>query len=367
MQSSRDADIVAPVRDFIGYLLLPAAVGGLVGLVVVSLARDDAPRRDPGDTGFAHAVALAAPSVVNIYSTKTMVSPMCEIPRFQDWCDAFRRQGVRRQSSLGSGVVVRPDGYILTNNHVIAGADEILVAFANGQATNAAVVGTDSETDLAVIRVDGMNLPAVLPGASETIQVGEIALAIGNPFGIGQTVSQGIVSATARAGISANPYDDFIQTDAAINPGNSGGALINAAGELIGINTLIFSRSGGSQGIGFAIPSALALTVLDEIIRTGRVQRGWLGVTLNVSQGPNGPALEIASVVSGGPAAQVGIVPGDRIAAINGHPVMDADTASREIAAVKPGTQVALALLRGAERLTVNVVSGERSSRQPRR
>jgi serine protease DegS len=265
------------------------------------------------------------------------------------------------QSSLGSGVVVRADGHILTNNHVIAGADEILVAFSNGQATTASVIGSDPETDLAVIKVEANGLHPIALGNSEAVEVGDVALAIGNPFGIGQTVSSGIISAKGRTGISLSPYDDFIQTDAAINPGNSGCALIDAAGNLIGINTMIFSRSGGSEGIGFAIPSQLAMSVLGEIVETGRVTRGWLGIELS-STPTAGMAvgLEVTRVLQRGPADQAGLRVGDLIVAIDEQPAVSSAVVSRLIAHAAPGASIELDILRGEQAITVTARSGER-------
>jgi serine protease DegS len=305
--------------------------------------------------------------VVNIYSSKVLTPPICELPRFQEWCDRFSGpEENHMQSSLGSGVIVHEDGYILTNNHVIAGADEILVAFNNGQATTATVVGNDPETDLAVIQVEATGLNPIPIGASGAVEVGDVALAIGNPFGIGQTVSSGIISAKGRTGISPSPYDDFIQTDAAINPGNSGGALIDATGNLIGVNTLIFSRSGGSEGIGFAIPAQLAMSVLGEIIETGRVTRGWLGVEL-ASTPATGMAvgLEVTRVLQAGPADEAGLQVGDLIVAINQHPAVSSAVVSRQIAHATPGSAIQLDILRGESQLSVTARSGERPVPNP--
>jgi serine protease DegS len=348
------------MREMIRYVLLPALVGGIVGLVVMLATKaGPAPSSKPG---YAQAVKRAAPAVVNIYSSKLLTPPICQLPRFQEWCDRFSGEEQNHmQSSLGSGVIVREDGYILTNNHVIAGADEILVAFNNGQATTATVIGSDPETDLAVIRVEASGLRPISLGASADVEVGDVALAIGNPFGIGQTVSSGIISAKGRTGISPSPYDDFIQTDAAINPGNSGGALIDATGNLIGINTLIFSRSGGSEGIGFAIPAQLAMSVLGEIVETGRVTRGWLGVELASTPAPGmAVGLEVTRVLQRGPADEAGLRVGDRILAINEQPAVSSAVVSQHIAQAAPGSVIELDVLRGADQLTVTARSGER-------
>lgn len=349
------------MREVFRYVVLPALVGGLVGLVVM-FAGQHATTPVPAKPGYAQAVKRAAPAVVNIYSTKVLTPPICELPRFREWCDRFSGgPGNHMQSSLGSGVIVREDGYILTNNHVIAGADEILVAFSNGQATTASLIGNDPETDLAVIKVEASGLTPIAMGNSAAVEVGDVTLAIGNPFGIGQTVSSGIISAKGRTGISPSPYDDFIQTDAAINPGNSGGALIDAAGNLIGINTLIFSRSGGSEGIGFAIPVQLAMSVLNEIVETGRVTRGWLGVELSSTPAPGmAVGLEVTRVLQRGPADQAGLEVGDRIIAINEQPAVSSTVVSRLIAHAAPGSDIQLDILRGTSQLTVTARSGER-------
>lgn len=342
------------------YVLVPALVGLLLGSLYLLFSKPDAA---PVREGYARAVAVAAPSVVNIYTTKIIerrVSPICQLPRFRDLCDLHRDSGRRMQNSLGSGVLISSDGYVLTNNHVIADADEILVAFHDGMTASAEVVGADPETDLAVIRVPGDTHTPVTIADSDAVAVGDIALAIGNPFGFGQTVSMGIISAKGRAGISASPYDDFIQTDAAINPGNSGGALIDTDGRLIGINTLIFSRSGGSEGIGFAIPAQLAGSVLEEIARNGQVIRGWLGVELENVPASGAVGLRVLSVVRGGPAAQAGLRPGDVLAAVGDTPAINSRVVTRAIAEVTPGARITADVLRGGEQLSLEVTAGQR-------
>ncbi len=235
-----------------------------------------------GPVSYADAVALAAPAVVNVHTAKVItrrVHPLLDDPIFQHFFgDRFKQSRKAIQTSLGSGVIISAQGYVLTNNHVIDGADEIRVLLADGRSSRATVVGTDVDTDLAVLRIEIENLPSIVIGDSGKLRVGDIALAIGNPFGVGQTVTLGIISATGRDQLGITAYEEFIQTDAAINPGNSGGALINAEGELIGINSAIFSRSGGSQGIGFTIPISLAKGVMKQIIEQGHVVRGWLGI-----------------------------------------------------------------------------------------
>ena len=354
------------------YLLLPAIIGALVGYGVILLQRqqattvpvpDQAPAA-PANAGYADAVAAAAPAVVNIYSTQVLRPrrhPLCDMPRYQDLCDSYAGPARRMQSSLGSGVIVREDGHILTNAHVIANADEILVAFHNDLTATATLVGTDPETDLAVIRVNAENLTPISIGSSDQARVGDIVLAIGNPFGIGQTVSKGIISAKGRHGLSASPYEDFIQTDAAINPGNSGGALVDTQGRLIGINALIYSQNGGSQGIGFAIPGQLALNVMDELIREGRVIRGFLGVEIsNLPTTTDGMGLVVAEVLDGSPAAEAGIEPGDVVLAVNGQPAANARVVTRQIALTEPGTQIQLRLIRDGEPIEVEATAGVR-------
>ncbi len=345
------------------YLLLAAVIGGLVGLAVVAWMRS----ADSATVGFAAAVAAAEPSVVNIYSRKavhTRLHPICELPRYRELCDAANVPDRRPQNSLGSGVIVRSDGYILTNAHVIADADEIEVAFSDEQKTSAELIGTDPETDLAVIRANAAGLKPIEMGSSDDARVGDIVLAIGNPFGIGQTVSMGIVSAKGRYGLSS-PYDDFIQTDAAINPGNSGGALIDVEGRLLGINSLFYSQTGGSQGLAFAVPVKLALSVLEEIIADGRVIRGWLGINIDPVPAPDKTGLVIAQVVEDSPAATAGVMSGDIIVAIDDQPAVIPRVVSRQIGVAEPGSDVKLSLLRNGVPLVVHATAGVRPPPAP--
>src|SRR5256885_817980 len=238
-------------------------------------------RSGPAPASYYDAVQRATPSVVNIFTSKevrTPRHPLLNDPIFRRFFGEQLPDEQQRASSLGSGVIVSTAGYIITNHHVVEAADEIEVALADGKKLLAKVVGSDPETDIAVLRVDSENLPAISFGSSETLRVGDVVLAIGNPFGVGQTVTSGIISALGRTGLGISTFENFVQTDAAINPGNSGGALVDAAGNLIGINTAIFSRSGGSMGIGFAIPVSTAKMVLDQIVKSGGVTRGWIGV-----------------------------------------------------------------------------------------
>ncbi len=340
------------------FIVAPAILGALLGLTIIlwNNGGGGAEQRP----GFASAVARAAPAVVNIYSTKiTQRSPLCRIPAYRALCEAFPGEQ-QVQNSLGSGVIVREDGYVLTNEHVVAGADEIIVMFANNQATTAQVIGSDPHTDLAVIKVAARGLPVIPTLADERPRVGDVALAIGNPFGLGHSVSQGIISAFSRSVITNSPYDDFIQTDAAISPGNSGGALIDHEGRLLGINTMIYSQSGGSEGIGFAIPADIALQVMEQIVRHGRVIRGWLGVNLRLQAIPGGPpGLEVRGVNRGGPAHLAGIAPGDFILSINQVAAQSAYTITDVIANTQPGDPIEVEVMRGGQRFLATAYAGE--------
>ncbi len=321
---------------------------------------------------YANAVQAAAPAVVNIYTTKVVTQ---RSPAFSD--DPFFRrffQGdstvprQRLESSLGSGVIISTQGYVLTNNHVVDGADEIQVALIDGRSASASVVGTDPETDLALLKINLPKLPTIVFGRADELRVGDVVLAIGNPFGVGQTVTQGIVSATGRQQLGISTFENFIQTDAAINPGNSGGALINTRGQLTGINTAIFSRSGGSQGIGFAIPANLAETVMEQILEQGRVIRGWLGINaqditpdLAESFGIHGHGGAIVSGVYPGSAADhAGLVPGDVLMQVGDKNVSDARSAMNITASLKPGSKVDLGIIRQGKSMELHATIGER-------
>ena len=325
-----------------------------------------------GPASYADAVEIASPAVVNIYTqtvVKQKVHPLFNDPFFRNFFDADSiPQQERIQSSLGSGVIMSPQGYIVTNNHVITGADSIVVALKDGREAIAEVIGTDPETDLAVLKVSMSNLPSIALSQSDDSRVGDVVLAIGNPFGVGQTVTMGIISATGRHSLGINTYEDFIQTDAAINPGNSGGALIDAYGNLIGINTAIFSKSGGSQGIGFAIPSNLTKQVMLDLTKHGRVIRGWLGIEiqeltpslaesfgLDKMQG-----LIIAGVFRDGPAHLAGLQPGDVMLSINDRPIMNGRKSMTEIARYRPSESIQVKVLRQGEKLSFIATIGER-------
>ena len=311
------------------------------------------------------------PAVVNIFTTKAAKQqphPFGDDPLFRRFFgDNYGAQD-ERQFSLGSGVIVSPDGYILTNNHVIESADEIEVALADGRKVPARLVGTDPETDLAVVKVTLKELPSITLARLDNAKVGDVVLAIGNPFGVGQTVTMGIVSALGRNHLGINTFENFIQTDAAINPGNSGGALVDTDGHLLGINTAIYSRSGGSLGIGFAIPVSTVKTVMEAIIRNGQVVRGWIGVEpqditpeLADSFGlQKSSGTIIAGVLKGGPADKAGVKPGDILLAVGGHPVTDTVAMLNLVAQLTPGEQVDLVVLRKSQETRLSVVVGRR-------
>ena len=313
---------------------------------------------------YREAAGRAMPAVVNILTSKSMGQnhPLLKDPVFRRFFgDRAPRQ--EQQSSLGSGVIVSPDGYILTNNHVIEAADQIEVVLADGRKLPARVVGTDPETDLAVIRIAGGKLPVVVLGNAEQVRVGDVVLAIGNPFGVGQTVTMGIVSALGRNNLHINHFENFIQTDAAINFGNSGGALIDISGNLIGINSAIYSQTGGSVGIGFAIPVSTAKNVLEAIIKEGQVVRGWIGIEtqditpeLAESYGltrENGAI--IAGVVRDGPADRAGIEPGDILLTVAGKPVASTSEMLNLIAQLPPGRKATLTVMRKNREASVDV------------
>ena len=327
---------------------------------------------------YSDAVRRAAPAVVSIFTSKDVKVP--QHPFFND--PLFRRffgngggEEPRRASGLGSGVIVSARGYILTNDHVVEAADEIEVGLADGKKLRAKVIGTDQETDLAVLQVDGADLPAITFGQAENAKVGDVVLAIGNPFGVGQTVTMGIVSALGRSGLQINTYENFIQTDAAINPGNSGGALTDAAGNLIGINTAIYSRTGGSLGIGFAIPVSTARQVMEQIVTTGSVTRGWIGVeaqeiTLELAESfglASTTGVLIAGVLKGSPADRGGVKPGDILLSIDAKPVTDPTAMLNIVAGLTPGKAAAVSVRRDQKKIDLQVEAGRRPPAQRRR
>jgi len=324
------------------------------------------------------AVRKAVPAVVNIFTSKEIKTPrhpFLNDPLFRDFFGNRLENEPQREASLGSGVIVSSKGYILTNHHLIEAADEIEVALADGKKLRARTVGSDPDTDLAVLQVEGGSLPAITFGEADALRVGDVVLAIGNPFRVGQTVTMGIVSALGRSQLNIATFENFIQTDAAINPGNSGGALIDTAGNLVGINTAIYSRSGGSMGIGFAIPASSARNVMEQIIQTGSVVRGWIGVeaqeiTPEIAESfrlssTNG--VLIAGVLRGGPAERAGLKPGDILVAIEGSPVKDPNSMLNLVAALVPGKPVAIQLRRESKNLEIQVTVGKRPTQQRRR
>src|SRR3954467_1771489 len=322
-------------------------------------------------SSYYEAVQRATPSVVNIFSSKevrTPRHPLLNDPIFRRFFGDQLPDEQQRASSLGSGVIVSTAGDIITNHHVVEAADEIEVALADGKKLLAKVVGSDPETDIAVLRVDSENLPAISFGSSDALHVGDVVLAIGNPFGVGQTVTSGIVSALGRTGLGINTFENFIQTDAAINPGNSGGALIDAAGNLIGINTAIFSRSGGSMGIGFAIPVSTVKMVTDQIVKSGSVTRGWIGVEVQEITPPVAESFKlgstrgalVAGVFRGGPADKAGVKPGDVPGEMEGKPVMDPPAMLNLVAALAPGSSAKMTLKRQGRDVEASVTVGRR-------
>jgi serine protease Do len=327
-------------------------------------------------SGFTPIVKSALPAVVNISTSRKVTTPERDVSPFfgpfRDFFgpnspDFFGGPRERLENSLGSGVIVSSEGYILTNNHVVQGATDIEVVLSDERELKGRIVGGDAKTDIAVIKVEEKSLPSLTLGNSAGVQVGDFALAIGNPFGVGQTVTMGIVGATGRGGFGIEHYEDFIQTDAAINPGNSGGALINIRGELIGINTAIVARSGGSQGVGFAVPTNMARPVMEQILKQGKVIRGYLGVSVQTltpelarsfgSKTTQG-AL-IAEVAPDGPAARAGLRRGDVILAVDEEQVLDSRRLTLKISQTAPGTAVNLRVLREGQEQSIRVTLGE--------
>jgi len=324
---------------------------------------------------YADAVASAAPAVVNVFAVKLSrekPNPLLDDPLFRRFFNDSEAPRTKRENSLGSGVIVDANGYILTNNHVIDGAAEIRIVLDDGRQMPARIVGVDPDTDLAVLQAGGgVDLPVARLGGSETLRVGDVVLAIGNPFAVGQTVTMGIASATGRKRLGITNFDNFIQTDAAINPGNSGGALINSAGAVVGINTAIFSESGGSHGIGFAIPENLAREVMRAIIEHGRVIRGWLGITGQDLTAKLAETLEfddvtgilVSGVLRDGPAYRAGMQPGDVILAIEGEAIDSSTQLLNRIAARQPGTEVRIKIMRDGKPIHLNATVEERPNK----
>ena len=380
-----------PVLSYLAQaIVLGLAIAFLVTYFWPEIARHEGPtveihqaapaavkRPANGPSSYAAAVDKASSAVVNINTAKVVTvrpHPFFDDPVFRQFfggADDLITPRQRVETSLGSGVIMSEQGFILTNHHVIQGADAIQISLQDGRMAQAKLVGSDPDTDVAVLKIDLKKLPVITLGHSDDLRVGDVVLAIGNPFGVGQTVTMGIVSATGRNKLGINTFENFIQTDAAINPGNSGGALVDAEGNLVGINTAMFSRSGGYQGIGFAIPTSLAEDVMKEILQHGRPVRGWLGVEAQAITPQIARALDlddtrgvvVVGVVRGGPAHRAGLQPGDVIVAIDGKKIAEAREALIAISNRKPGSRVKLEVLRNGKSLTLEATAIERPAR----
>jgi serine protease DegS len=365
------------MQKWLRFLSWPTVCGILAGLLIVNYwpsqrSNEAAQAARSAPYSYADAVTRAAPAVVNIYTSKTLQAPLNPLLNDPLYRRFYNRGNVKQQEriqrSLGSGVIIDRNGYLLTNHHVIDGADEILVLLSDGREALARVVGFDTETDLAALKIDLPNLEPIEIGDTAKARVGDVVLAIGNPYGFGQSVSQGIISATGRYGLRLATYEDFIQTDAAINPGNSGGALIDATGKLLGINTAIFTQNGGSSGIGLATPADLALRTMQDLIEYGHPMRGWLGIevqrmppavaTANHLNPGNG--VVITGVYTEGPGAVAGLRTGDILLAINGQAVGDGHAGLNLLAATRPGDKVALMVVRSGNQLELKMTVGTR-------
>jgi serine protease DegQ len=353
-------------------LLAWTSRGGVVTI------RESQPESEPRKiSSLSDAARRAMPAVVNVYTTKeTKIQrqPFMDDPVFRHFFGERFDAQTRRSTNLGSGVIVSEEGYILTNSHVVEAADEIEIALADTRRAKARVIGTDPETDLAVLKIDMAKLPSILFGQSDQARVGDVVLAIGNPFGVGQTVTAGIISAVGRSQLGINTFENFIQTDAAINPGNSGGALVDSSGQLLGINTAIYSRTpgGASLGIGFAIPASTARQVLEQIMQNGQVTRGWIGVgvqdmTKELSESFKLPEIRgalITEVFRGTPADKAGIKLGDILVAVEGKAVTDSSSMLNLVAALNPGKQATLKVVRSQHETEIKVVVGRRPLQQ---
>lgn len=321
---------------------------------------------------YSNAARKAMPAVVNVFTSKkpkpSAYAPFMDDPLFRHFFGDQFDDEQRSENSLGSGVIISAQGYIITNHHVIEAADEIEVALADGRTASATLVGTDPETDLAVLKIEAENLPTITLASPEQISVGDVVLAIGNPFGVGQTVTQGIISALGRSHLGINTFENFIQTDASINPGNSGGALVDTNGNLVGVNSAIYSRSGGSMGIGFAIPVSLAKQVMEQIIQQGGVVRGWVGIEAQDITPQLAESFKlshtkgslIAGVLRNSPAERAGLKPGDILLAVNGNTVTDSSSMLNLIAGLQPNEKATLKVARSQRELEIEVTVGKR-------
>jgi serine protease DegQ len=352
----------------LGRAATPAAgAAAAAGAAIRQIPADTPVERANALGSYAEGAMRATPAVVNVYTAKQIRRGGDEAVARQ-FFGAPAGEEAASVSRLGSGVIVTADGYVLTNNHVVQAADEIAVALGDGRRVFARLVGADPETDLAVLKIDLPNLPVITFGRSETLKVGDVVLAIGNPFDVGQTVTMGIVSALGRSGLGLNTFENFIQTDAAINEGNSGGALVDSNGHLVGINTAIYSRTGGSIGIGFAIPTSIVTQVMNQIVQNGRVRRGYFGVEL-VDVSPElvetlhlqrRDGVVVRGVLRGGPAASAGMEPGDLVVAINGNAVTDRHNVFGQIAQIEPGAPAAVRVVRAGREIELRLKAGER-------
>ena len=366
------------IRNTLGFVFQSVAIGLALAFLIIQLWPDvihnNKDNIDNGQftTGYRTAVSSAAPAVVNVYASQVLQqrpNPLFQDPLFQQFFGVPEPSpNRRRDSNLGSGVIMNQKGYILTNAHVISGKEEIMVTLFDGRQGDARIIGIDTDTDLAVIQIEMEDLPVIRTGNSDELYVGDVVLAIGNPYGFGQTVTQGIVSAKGRKRMGITTFEDFIQTDADINPGNSGGALVNSSGELVGINTAIISNTGGSQGIGLATPVNLARNVMTQIIEKGHVIRGWLGIEAQVlppdfiKQTGLIYGVLVAGVLQNGPADEAGIIPGDIILMVDGDGVSSPQQAIELIANYKPGSSIELTILREWEQKTVKATVATRPS-----
>jgi serine protease DegQ len=350
-------------------------VDSLVDSVTLKEIAIDGASMSPGS--YHEAVKRSMPAVVNIFTSKAAAKPKAKKGNGSKSADPLfqfffgdQPPDEKPSSSLGSGVLVSPEGVILTNHHVISDADDIDVAFADGRKFKAKIIGSDPETDIAVLKIEAKNLPTPIAlGKIESAYVGDVVLAIGNPFGVGQTVTSGIISALGRDHVGINTFENFIQTDAAINPGNSGGALIDTRGNLIGINTAIYSNNGGSMGIGFAIPINLAKQVMESIIKNGGVTRGWIGVEpqnlskeLSESLGlpGNTKGVLLSGILEGGPAERSGLKPGDILTSVNKKQINDVRDLLNQISQLEPGDEANITFLRKGKALELTVQAGKR-------
>jgi serine protease Do len=354
----------------------PVSVSSARAAAPPKTTTDDAPlpRDNPPTVSYASVVKKVSPGVVNIYTSKTLRFSPAVREYLREMLGDDRVPRERREQALGSGIIVSSDGYILTNNHVVEGAEEVKVALSDEKTVyDAKIIGTDPQSDVAVVKVPAENLPAITFADSGKIEVGDVTIAIGDPFGVGQTVTMGIVSAKDRGGMGITSYEEFIQTDAPINPGNSGGALVDATGRLVGMNTAILSRTGGNQGIGFAVPINLARYVMERIVVDGKVTRGYLGVkikplTSEIAKQSNLPQQNgalIAEVTPGSPGERAGLKPGDIVTEFDGKPVADSRHLQLMVAQKPPGSQVSMKIVRDGKEQTQTVQLGELPPQSP--